>query len=544
MRRFPGTLDLFNHLRVQVARAAQRPGIARLEQATLIEAFTPLRREPARFALGCYLLELLDRLAPEGGARADGRRLFAFALAALRTVATPRRIDSRLRTLLELRALDALGPAPGAAPLRALRGRTLAAARRRGGLRVADGGPVCAACGRDGESVVARASGTLRALEQGLRFDLERLDRLVLSRQTLEESRRILDRFQRYHTGRRAAQRALPRRAAGEGSASRQLRSAPARASAAEPGPRVTGYTARPRAGGWRGRSGAMAADEPRRARVASTRMDDLVSLCARRGFVFPSSEIYGGINGFWDYGPLGVELKNNLKALWWQRVVRERDDVEGLDSSIISHPRTWEASGHVEHFSDPMVDCRACKKRFRADQLDEAGPCPARQGSSEHDFTEPRRFNLMLTTRIGASEDAAGLAYLRAETCQSIFNDFKRVREVARQPIPVRDRPDRQGVPQRDQPAQLHVPLARVRAGGARVLLPPLGAREVVRALARRAPALPPRPRLRRRAACARARTRPKSWRTIARRRSTSSTASRSAGRRSRASTTAATGT
>ncbi len=166
-------------------------------------------------------------------------------------------------------------------------------------------------------------------------------------------------------------------------------------------------------------------------------RMDDLASLCARRGFIFPSSEIYGGINGFWDYGPLGVELKNNLKARWWQRVVRQRDDVEGLDSSIICHPRTWEASGHVEHFSDPMVDCRACKKRFRADQLDEAGPCSAREGSSEHDFTEPRNFNLMLKTAIGASEDAASLAYLRAETCQPIFNDFKRVREAARQKLP-----------------------------------------------------------------------------------------------------------
>jgi len=166
-------------------------------------------------------------------------------------------------------------------------------------------------------------------------------------------------------------------------------------------------------------------------------RMDDLVALCARRGFVFPSSEIYGGINGFWDYGPLGVELKNNLKAAWWQAVVRERDDVEGIDSSIICHPRTWEASGHVEHFSDPMVDCRACKKRFRADQLDDAGPCPAREGTSEHDWTDPRRFNLMLQTRIGASEDAAAVAYLRPETCQPIFNDFRRVREVARQQVP-----------------------------------------------------------------------------------------------------------
>ena len=115
--------------------------------------------------------------------------------------------------------------------------------------------------------------------------------------------------------------------------------------------------------------------------------MDKLVSLCAARGFIFASSEIYGGINGFWDYGPLGVELKNNLKALWWQRMVRERPDVVGIDTSIVAHPRTWEASGHVDNFSDPMVDCRACKKRFRADQLDDAGKCPSREGSSEHDL-------------------------------------------------------------------------------------------------------------------------------------------------------------
>ncbi len=161
------------------------------------------------------------------------------------------------------------------------------------------------------------------------------------------------------------------------------------------------------------------------------------MSLCAARGFVFASSEIYGGINGFWDYGPLGVELKNNLKALWWQRMVRERSDVVGVDASIIAHPRTWEASGHVDNFSDPMVDCRACKKRFRADQLDDAGPCPSREGTSEHDLTEAKNFNLMLETRIGASADAAQSAYLRPETCQSLFTDFKRVREAARQKIP-----------------------------------------------------------------------------------------------------------
>jgi glycyl-tRNA synthetase len=169
----------------------------------------------------------------------------------------------------------------------------------------------------------------------------------------------------------------------------------------------------------------------------APVRMEEIVSLCARRGFIFPSGELYGGINGFWDYGPLGVELKNNLKALWWRRVVRERDDVEGLDSAIVTHPRTWEASGHVQHFSDPMVDCRACKRRFRADQLDDVPPCPAREGTSLHDFTEPRAFNLMLKTFVGASEDAAAVAYLRAETCGSIFTDFKRVREVSRQKVP-----------------------------------------------------------------------------------------------------------
>ena len=166
--------------------------------------------------------------------------------------------------------------------------------------------------------------------------------------------------------------------------------------------------------------------------------MEAVVSLCARRGFLWPSSEIYGGINGFWDYGPLGVELKNNLKARWWQRVVREREDVEGLDTSIIAHPRTWEASGHVEHFSDPLVDCRSCKRRFRDDQRGDPCPdAPAKRRIGDCDLTPVRAFNLMLDTRIGASEDAASRAYLRAETCQSIFLDFKRVRESARQKLP-----------------------------------------------------------------------------------------------------------
>ena len=167
--------------------------------------------------------------------------------------------------------------------------------------------------------------------------------------------------------------------------------------------------------------------------------MDTLVSLCASRGFIFPSSEIYGGIAGFWDYGPLGVELKNNLKAAWWQRVVRQRDDVVGIDSAIVSHPRVWQASGHVEHFSDPMVDCRTCKRRFRADQIEgERCPeAPRQRAVSDCDLTEARDFNLMLQTQIGASVEAATIAYLRPETCQPIFTDFKRVREAARQKLP-----------------------------------------------------------------------------------------------------------
>ncbi len=170
----------------------------------------------------------------------------------------------------------------------------------------------------------------------------------------------------------------------------------------------------------------------------AAVRMEDVVSLCARRGFIFQSGEIYGGINGFWDYGPLGVELKNNLKAFWWQRTTREREDVVGIDSAIITHPRTWEASGHVANFSDPMVDCRTCKRRFRADQLDQPCPeAPAQRQVTACDTTDPREFNLMLRTEIGASEDAASTAFLRAETCGSIFTSFRRVRETSRQKIP-----------------------------------------------------------------------------------------------------------
>ncbi|HTO08374.1 MAG TPA: glycine--tRNA ligase [Myxococcota bacterium] len=160
--------------------------------------------------------------------------------------------------------------------------------------------------------------------------------------------------------------------------------------------------------------------------------MEKIVALCLNRGFIYPSSEIYGGIAGFWDYGPLGVELRANIKAAWWQTMVRERDDVVGLDSSIIANPETWVASGHVANFHDPMVDCRLCKRRFRAGQIDPEDRCSVAK-DGKHDLTEPRQFNLMLKTRIGASDDTAGDAYLRAETCQSIFLDFKRVMTSAR---------------------------------------------------------------------------------------------------------------
>jgi glycyl-tRNA synthetase len=168
------------------------------------------------------------------------------------------------------------------------------------------------------------------------------------------------------------------------------------------------------------------------------TSFADLVSLCKRRGFIFPSSEIYGGIGSCWDYGPLGVELKNNIKNSWW-RAMTDRDDVEGLDASILMHPRTWEASGHVEGFVDPLVDCKNCKARFRADKMDEAqlkaGECPTcgKKGT----LTEPRNFNLMFKTHMGPLEESASIVYLRPETAQGIFVNFENVQQSARQKVP-----------------------------------------------------------------------------------------------------------
>jgi glycyl-tRNA synthetase len=169
--------------------------------------------------------------------------------------------------------------------------------------------------------------------------------------------------------------------------------------------------------------------------------MDKLVSLCKRRGFIFQSSEIYGGAGSVWDYGPLGVELKRNLKERWWHAMVRARDDIEGLDAAILMHPRTWEASGHVAGFTDPLVDCKACKGRFRADKLEDAR-CPQKPSRhpGQHEacaLTEPRSFNLMFKTFMGALEESASVAYLRPETAQGIFVNFLNVQQAMRQKVP-----------------------------------------------------------------------------------------------------------
>ncbi|WP_052881141.1 glycine--tRNA ligase [Kiritimatiella glycovorans] len=215
-------------------------------------------------------------------------------------------------------------------------------------------------------------------------------------------------------------------------------------------------------------------------------RMDDLVSLCKRRGFIFQTSEIYGGLNGFWDYGPLGVQLKRNIKSAWWRAMTQCRDDIVGLDSSIIMHPRTWEASGHTNNFKDPMCDCRETKARYRADQVrvlrpkddgeglifafmeNDRGPAEKKirklgsgDASNYEDLplpeialedyprivgpdtrtpgtlTEPRAFNLMFKTYVGPVEDHSAVAYLRPETAQGIFSQFANVTSVSRQKLP-----------------------------------------------------------------------------------------------------------
>jgi glycyl-tRNA synthetase len=163
--------------------------------------------------------------------------------------------------------------------------------------------------------------------------------------------------------------------------------------------------------------------------------MDKIVSLCKRRGFIFPGSDIYGGLSNSWDYGPLGTELKRNITNAWWKRFVTSRDDMVGLDAAIIMNPKVWEASGHLAEFTDPLVECKKCHARFRADQIDISKAC-AECGGKEG-FTEAKNFNLMFKTFIGPTEDATATAYLRGELAQAMFVDYKIIQETSRKRIP-----------------------------------------------------------------------------------------------------------
>lgn len=170
--------------------------------------------------------------------------------------------------------------------------------------------------------------------------------------------------------------------------------------------------------------------------------MDKIVALCKRRGFIFASSEIYGGLGSTYDYGHYGVLLKTNVKNEWWRAMLQERDDIVALDSAILQHPRVWKASGHLDGFTDPMVDCRNCKKRFRADHVDREEICPAKISlpkteDRRHDFTEVRAFNLMFKTNVGPVEETSSVAYLRPETAQGIFINFKNVLQFSRKKPP-----------------------------------------------------------------------------------------------------------
>jgi len=160
--------------------------------------------------------------------------------------------------------------------------------------------------------------------------------------------------------------------------------------------------------------------------------MEKIVSLCQRRGFIFPSSEIYGGLSSCWDYGPLGVELKRNIKQAWWQAIVQERDDMVGVDTSILMHSQVWAASGHLKGFSDPLVECKRCHLRWRADEL-EGNACPSCGG----ELTEPRLFNLMFKTFMGPIEEEASVVYLRPETAQGMFVNFQNVLNTTRKKLP-----------------------------------------------------------------------------------------------------------
>jgi len=171
---------------------------------------------------------------------------------------------------------------------------------------------------------------------------------------------------------------------------------------------------------------------------MPNNKMEKLISLCKRRGFIFQSGEKYGGLQGFWDFGPLGVELKNNIKKAWWKKFVQERDDIVGLDSSIITNPTVWEKSGHVKSFADKLLECKECHLRFKKEDISAAdgsgGSCPS---CSSNNFTEEKEFNTMFKTFVGPVEDSSATAYLRPETAQNIFINFDVIRQSMRLKMP-----------------------------------------------------------------------------------------------------------
>ena len=240
-----------------------------------------------------------------------------------------------------------------------------------------------------------------------------------------------------------------------------------------------------------------------------SDRMETIVSLSKRRGIVFPSSEIYGGLRAAWDYGPLGVEIKNNIKRQWWRSMVQVRDDIVGLDSSVILAPEVWQASGHVTQFTDPLTECQSCHHRFRADHLIEAYEekhghppengladlaCP--HCGTKGAFTEPRISTGCCAPTSAPPRTSPAWPTCGPETAQGIFINYKNVLQTSRKKLPVRDRPDRQVVPQRDHAGQLHLPHPRVRADGDGVLRQAGHRRGVARVLDRHPGGLVPGPR------------------------------------------------
>ena len=295
---------------------------------------------------------------------------------------------------------------------------------------------------------------------------------------------------------------------------------------------------------------------------MASSAIDQVVSLCKRRGFVFPCGEIYGGTRSAWDYGPLGVELKENIKRQWWRSMVTSRDDVVGLDSSVILPTKTWEASGHLATFTDPLTECQSCHKRFRADHLQEA--VAEKKGIDNPDdvdlatiacpncgtrgaWTEPRPFNGMLKTYLGVIEDESGLHYLRPETAQGIFLNFVNVMNSSRKKPPFGIAQIGKSFRNEITPGQLHLPHPRVRADGDGVLRRARHRRGVAPDLDRPAHRLVHRSRHRPATTCGTSSTPRPSCRTTPSAPSTSSTGSASparSGASSRASPTAPTST